>query len=101
MSLGIVVRPWIVLFPGKRTSDVRHDRIRTGGDTGGLAKGERLTPHIRFNGQPDFSNGRAAIRVAADGTFTWTRLLRLSRGLTAYVSQGDIPSNEVYWRRVR
>ena len=101
MSLGIVVRPWIVLFPGKRTSDVRHDRIRTGGDTGGLAQGERLTPHLRFDGQPDFSNGRAVIRVGADGTFTWTRLIRLNRGLTAYISYGDTASNEVFWAKVR
>ena len=101
MSLGIIVRPWIELVPGKRTSDVRHDRIRATGDTGGIATGERLAPHIRFNGQAGFAKGRAIVRVAADGTFMWMRLIRLDKGLTAYVAFGETASNEVYWPRIR
>lgn len=41
------------------------------------------------------------IRVAADGTFLWSRLLRSQRGLTAYISCRETLSNVVYWRRVR
>jgi len=99
LSIGVVVRPWILLRQGKRTVEGRHDRIRTGGDTGGLAAGVLLAPRIRYQGQSDFRKGRATIRIAVDGTFTWTRLIRPSRGLTAYLSQRETSSNRISWIR--
>ena len=101
LSLGILVVPWIELNQGTRTPIGQHDRIRTSGMTGGIEVGSRLVPWIKFNGQGSFSGGKATIRVKADGSFTWTRRIKTTRGLTAYVSWQDITSNEVYWPRVR
>ena len=101
MNLGVIVAPWIVLDQGTRTAQRGHDRIRTTGETGGFEAGTRLTPWIRYSGQSGFQQGRATIRVQADGSFTWTRKIRANRGLTAYVSFTDTESNRVVWRRVR
>ena len=92
---------WIKLDRGTRVADSRHDRIRTTGSTKGIPIGVRLTPHIRYDGQTSFSDGKATILVQSDGTFRWTRLIKKSKGLTAYVSWTDVKSNEVYWAKVR
>lgn len=92
---------WITLDQGTRQPDGTHDRMRTTGDTSGIGAGTLLTPWIRFAGQKDFKQGVASIKVQSDGTFTWTRLVRNSKGLTAYVSWTDITSNRVFWARVR
>jgi hypothetical protein len=101
MSLGVRVRGWIVLDQGTRKSDGRHDRIRTTGATGGIDAGVRLTPWIKYSGQKAFKQGKATIRVQSDGSFRWTREIRKSRGLTAYVSYLDTDSNRVFWAKVR
>ena len=71
------------------------------GDSGGIDAGSKLTPWIKYNGQGAFKGGKANIRIKADGTFTWTRLIKKSKGLTGYVSWQDVKSNEVYWPKVR
>jgi hypothetical protein len=101
MNLGVIVAPWIVLDQGTRKVQGRHDRIRTGGDTGGFEAGTRLTPWIRYSDQDQFRQGRATIRVQSDGSFTWTRKIRANRGLTAYVSFTETESNRVFWKKVR
>lgn len=101
LSIGILVVPWMELDQGTRSASGRHDRIKTSGTTGGIDTGERLAPWIKYNGQASFKGGKANIRVKADGSFTWSRLIKTSKGLTGYVSWRDIKSNEVYWPKVR
>jgi len=101
VSLGVIVRPWIELIKGPRTADGRHDRIRASGETGGLESGIRLAPFIRYRGQDAFTRGRASITVQTDGTFAWTRQVKKSKGLGAYVAYTDTRSNGVYWVRIR
>jgi YVTN family beta-propeller protein len=91
----------ITLNQGTRTADGTHDRIRTSGDTRGITTGTLLIPWIRYAGQPGFKQGVASISVQSDGTFTWTRLIKKSKGLSAYVSWTDIRSNKIYWAKVR
>ncbi|MFM9136269.1 MAG: InlB B-repeat-containing protein [bacterium] len=100
VSLGILVRPWITLKQGTRVPAGRNDRIRTTGDTGGIAPGTRLTPYIKYTGQEKFKKGRATIVVKADGTYRWTRKIRKNRGVTAYVRWTDVRSNTVFWAKI-
>jgi hypothetical protein len=97
LTLGIIVRPWIVLDKGVRSADGRHDRIRTTGDSGGINAGAQISPFIRYTGQKAFSKGKAVITVQSNGTFTWTRKIRRDKGLTAYVADVDTKSNRVLW----
>lgn len=97
LSLGVLVRPWVILDQGTRTAGSLHDRIQTAGDTGGLPAGAKLTPAIRYGGQSSFTSGTASITVQADGTFTWTRVIRKDKELTAYLTHQDVVSNEVVW----
>ena len=100
MSLGVVVEPWIVLDKGTRQPAGVHDRMSTKGTTGGIEAGAKLTPHIRF-GSGAWKTGVATITVNSDGNFTWSRLVRKDKRLTAYVSYLDTESNRVVWARVR
>jgi hypothetical protein len=101
VSVGVIVRPWIELDKGPRTADGRHDRVRATGDTGGLDAGVRLAPFIRYRGQDTFSRGKASITVQSDGRFAWTRQVKQSKGLAAYVAYTDAESNRVYWAKTR
>ena len=101
MSLGVIVDPWILLDQGTRTAAGMHDRIRTTGSSGGIDAGVKLTPWIRYAGQGAFKQGVASITVQSDGSFRWTREIRKSKGLTAYVSYVDVESNRVFWAKVR
>ena len=101
MSLGVIVEPWIVLDQGTRKAEGMHDRIRTTGSSGGIDAGAKLTPWIRYAGQGAFTQGVASITVQSDGSFTWTREIKRSKGLTAYVSWVDTESNRVFWAKVR
>jgi hypothetical protein len=101
MSLGVSVDAWIVLDQGTRKANGVHDRIITGGTSEGIPAGARLTPLIRYSGQRTFQQGKATITVAADGTFRWTRKIKTTRGLTAYVTYQDTNSNRVFWAKVR
>ena len=100
MSLGVEVEPWIVLDKGTRKPAGVHDRMSTQGTTGGIEAGAKLTPHIRF-GSGAWKTGVATITVNSDGNFTWSRLVRKDKRLTAYVSYLDTESNRVVWARVR
>ena len=103
LSMGITVttQATITLNPGQRTKTGRHDRITTTGTVTGIAAGATLTPYIRFGGQSAFTPGRAAITVAADGTFTWTRAIQRHRRITAYITYTDTRSNTITWARIR
>lgn len=101
VNLGIEVRAWIALDKGKRVDAGRYDRIRTSGDTGGVADGAKLAPYIRSRGQEQFTKGKATIAVKSDGTFTWSRKIRSQKALAAYVAYRDVRSNTVVWARVR
>lgn len=101
MSIGILVQAWITLDQGTRVMDQRHDRVRAGGDTGGIDAGARLTPWIRYSSKDSFRPGSARIKISSDGSFTWTRLIRKDRGLTAYMAYQDLESNRVFWAKVR
>lgn len=101
LNLGVRIAPSLVLDQGIRTSAGMHDRIRTTGTSTGIEAGVRLTPHIKYAGQSTFSNGKATITVQADGSFTWTRLIRKDKAVTAYVSYTDTESNQVVWLKVR
>ena len=101
LSIGILVVPWLELNQGTRKPAGRHDRMSTTGTSGGIDAGSKLTPWIKYNGQGAFKGGVANIRVQADGSFKWTRLIKKSKGLTGYVSWNDIKSNEVFWPKVR
>ena len=101
LNLGVRVEPSLVLDQGSRKPAGMHDRIRTTGSATGIPEGVKLTPHIKYRGQPNFQNGIATIVVQADGSFTWTRLIRKDRAVTAYVSYKDSKSNQVVWVKVR
>ena len=101
LNLGVRVEPSLVLTTGRRTPAGDKDRIRTRGFSTGLEAGTRLIPYISYAGQSGFSQGKASITVKADGRFTWTRLIRKDKRLTAYVTYRDLPSNKVIWTRVR
>lgn len=107
LSLGIVVRAWIILDQGRRSVDARHDRVRTTGTTGGIEAGARLAPLIKYVGRDTFIPGVANIVVADDGSFKWTRQIRKGKGVTGYVtydgipSMGEIASNRVFWGKLK
>ena len=86
-----------ITLVGTRERDARHDRIRAGGTTVGFAAGTRLTPFIQYSGQSGFSEGKATIRVRADGDYTWTRQIARARAVTAYIGADGVRSNRVTW----
>lgn len=79
----------------------RYSTIHATGDTGGIDVGTKLTPYVRHRGHEHFIRGKATVIVQQDGTFTWSRLIRKNRSITAYVTYHDIHSNADYWQRVR
>ena len=101
LSLGIVVQAWIDLVLGRRGDAGRYDRVRATGTSAGLPAGTTLSAWVRLSGQDTFRRGTAAITVRPDGTFTWTRQVKKSKGLALYVAHGRIESNRVFWTRVR
>lgn len=101
VSIGVRVSAWIQLDQGTRSAAGRNDRIRTTGTSAGISAGSRLTPWIKYSGQQEFTRGKATITVAADGSFRWTRLIRKTKGLTAYVTYLDTESNRIFWAKVR
>lgn len=91
----------LVLNQGTRTADGVHDRITTTGTSVNVPAGVKLTPYIRYSGQSTFSEGKATITVASDGTFRWSRKIRKDRGITAYVAWESVTSNQVFWAKIR
>lgn len=86
-----------ITLVGTRERDGRHDRIRAGGTTVGFATGTLLTPYIQYSGQSGFKEGKATIRVRADGDYTWTRQIAKARAVTAYIGADGVRSNRVTW----
>jgi hypothetical protein len=86
---------------GPRVTEGSRDRIQATGSTVGVPAGAVLTPFMRYSGEARFRQGKAAIEVQTDGSFTWSRKVRSSRGVTAYVMWKDTESNRVTWTRVR
>lgn len=101
LSLGVVVRGWIELGQGTRTNDGRYDRIRVASPSGGFSRGSLVTPYIRLRGQQEFRAGTATITLQDDGSFTWSRKVRKSNGITAFMAYADAKSNERHWPRNR
>jgi hypothetical protein len=54
---------------------------------------QTVRPWIRFPGETAFSQGRAIIAIAADGSFTWSR--KSGKKLYVYVAHGARRSNSV------
>ena len=65
------------------------------GATAGFVEGDILRPWFRFRGQIADTQGKARIRVAGDGTFTWKR--RTGRKIYAVIKSADatIVSNRI------
>lgn len=103
VSLGVRVEPdaAIVLKKGTRKPAGVHDRVRATGTVTGIAAGTRLTPYVRYSGKSTFSKGKATIRVQADASFRWSRLINTNRGITLYVAWKDVKSNKVTWAKIR
>ena len=101
MNFGVIIDASVFLSAAPRTSAGKLDRITALGSTAGLPEGTQLTPHVRFKPRSDFKAGKSVITVRADGTFTWSRLLRKNRYIRAYVSYQDVNSGVVTWLRVR
>lgn len=100
-QFSAVVDAWIDLKRGKRSTSDHIDKVRATGTTGGLPEGAKLTLWLRSPGQDKFRRSGAKIIVRADGSFQWTRKVRDSRGLTAYVSYAKTDSNRIQWSRVK
>lgn len=101
LNLGVRIDPSIVLNKGARVSVGKSDRVRATGEVIGLAPGTKLTPYFRYTNQREFRSGGASIVVKADGSFTWSRLVRRGSGVIAYVAYKDDASNRVTWARLR
>ena len=97
VSLGVRVEPdaSITLVKGQRIDEGRHDRIAATGTVSGLPAGTLLTPYVRLEGRTAFAAGAAWIVVQSDGSFRWSRLVRVDRDVTTYVAWTDVQSNEV------
>jgi hypothetical protein len=91
----------LVLESGPRVPEGRRDRIQATGAALGIPAGTILTPFMRYAGDSTFRQGRAAITVQSDGSFTWSRRIQPNRAVTAYVMWKDTESNRVAWTRVR
>lgn len=98
---GVEVQRWVILDKGKRKPAGRYDRISMTGASGGIDAGMRLTPYVKLSGKSTFKRGKAKITVQSDGSFTWSRLVKKGKKMTAYVSYRDTKSNQIVWLRIR
>jgi hypothetical protein len=94
------VRPRITLDPGERKTNGVNDVVSTVGQTSGIPAGARLTPYVRSSRGAAYVAGVANVVVAADGTFTWSREVRKSKPLFAYMAYEGAESNIVIWVRL-
>lgn len=90
----------IDLDAGERVAGGINDQVRTRGTTTGIPSGARLTPYVRTSRSGEYKAGEATITVQADGSFTWTRYVRKSKPLYAYMRYEDARSNTVVWVRL-
>jgi hypothetical protein len=101
ITMGVRVTPSLEVKAGPRSPSGTHDRVRLSGVVTGIEPGTAVTPHFRFGSSGVFRKGKSTIVVKADGTFTWSRLVRKDKALIAYVSYRDIQSNRVSWAALR
>lgn len=94
------VRPRITLDPGERTANGVNDVVSTMGQTSGIPVGARLTPYVRLSRDAAYRPGVGNVVIAADGTFTWSREVRKSKPLFAYMVYEGTESNTVIWVRL-
>lgn len=90
----------IDLDAGERVAGGANDRVSTTGTTTGIPSGARLTPYVRTSRSGEYKAGEATITVQADGSFAWTRYVRKSKPLYAYMRYEDARSNTVVWVRL-
>lgn len=90
----------IELDAGERVAEGVNDRVSTTGSTMGVPIGARLTPYVRTSRSGEYRAGDADITVQADGSFSWTRYVRKSKPLYAYIAYEDARSNTVVWVRL-
>ena len=90
----------ITLDPGERTANGVNDVVSTMGETSGIPAGAKLTPYVRSSRGAAYVPGVANVVVAADGTFTWSREVRKSKPLFAYMAYEGAESNIVIWVRL-
>ena len=101
LTIGIRVTPSLEVAAGARVPGKKSDRLRLTGRAVGVDPGTALTPYFRFGTRGEFRQGRTAIVVSSDGTFTWSRLVRKKKAFVAFVSYRETESNRVAWARVR
>lgn len=94
------IRPRITLDPGERTTNGINDLVSTRGETTGIPAGSRLTPYVRSSREATYKAGVADVVVSADGSFTWSREVRKSKPLFAYMVYESEESNTVVWVRL-
>ena len=100
-----VTNPWIPRFSdvkdptisitGTRLKGDNNRLIRISGETTGLSEGSIVKPWFRVPRQTAYTEGKARVKVAADGTFTWQR--KTGKRITVYFTSedGKIRSNSV------
>lgn len=93
-------RPHITLDPGERTANGINDLVSTRGETTGIPAGSRLTPYVRSSREGEYRAGVADVVVSADGSFRWSREVRKSKPLFAYMVYERAESNTVVWVRL-
>lgn len=77
---------------GKRATVSKKKGVAITGVTIGLAARASVVPHFQLAGQRNFTKAKA-VKVAANGTFTWTRVA--PKAITVYVTSGKVTSNRV------
>lgn len=90
----------ISLDPGERTSSGVNDVVSTRGETSGIPAGARLTPYVKLARGATYKPGLANVSVSADGSFSWSREVRRSKPLFAYMVYENSESNTVIWVRL-
>lgn len=64
------------------------------GESTGLPAGSVVTPWTRVGDRPGFTQ-RRGVKVAEDGSFTWSRTMAKGKLVRVYVTSGDVRSNTV------
>lgn len=89
--------PTITITALPRTGEGRYDRIRVTGIAVDLLGDAVLRPYLSVAGRDARALGKARVRVASDGTFTWKRKVRPEKAITVYFEADGVSSNSVSW----
>lgn len=101
LNFGVVVDPSVSLKKGPRKPGPQRDRIKVTGTTAGVPAGSILTPYVRLGPKKPYEAGVTSIKVRADGTFTWSRLVPRKVPVSVYVAYRDIESGRLTWTKAR